>query len=104
MSSLKLKFLMAQKLLHSQGLHKIFQFQGQFAIEGQGQQFSNTSEIFRWLMNSLTVKVKFQIGFKRFKSCCIHKDLRKIFQFPGQFDFEGLGQGHQFSNPSEIFR
>ena len=27
--------------------------------------------------------------------------LHKIFKFPGQFDFEG--QGHQFSNTSEIY-
>ena len=40
-------------------LHKIFNFKGQFDLEGQGQghQFSNTSEIFRWSINSLSVKV-----------------------------------------------
>ena len=32
-----------------------------------------------------------------------HKELRKIFKFQGQLDLEGQGQGHQFSNPSEIF-
>ena len=26
------------------------------------------------------------------------------FKFQGQFEFEGKGQGHQFSNTSEIFR
>ena len=33
-----------------------------------------------------------------------NKDLHKIFQFQGQFDLEDQGQGHQFSNTSEIFR
>ena len=28
----------------------------------------------------------------------------QIFKFEGQFDLEGQGQGHQFSNPSETFR
>ena len=40
---------MVQKLLHSQGLNKMFKFKGQFDLEGQdqGHQFSNMSEIFR---------------------------------------------------------
>ena len=38
-----------------------FKFQGQFDLEGQGHQFSNPSEIFRCLMNSLFVKGKFQM-------------------------------------------
>ena len=37
-------------------------------------------------------------------SSCIHKELHKIFKFKGQFDLEGQGQGHQFSNMSKIFR
>ena len=41
---------------------------------------------------------------KWFKSCCIRKELYKIFKFKGQFDLEGQGQSHQFSNTSEIFR
>ena len=28
----------------------------------------------------------------------------KIFKFQGQFDLGGQGQGHQFSNTSEIFK
>ena len=38
-----------QKLFHSQELHKILKYQGQFDLEdqGQGHQFSNTSEVFR---------------------------------------------------------
>ena len=38
--------------------YKFFKFKGQLDIEGQGQghQFSNTSEIFRRSMNSLSVK------------------------------------------------
>ena len=57
--------------------------------QGQGHQFANTSEILRWSMNSLSVKVKFQIGqFESFK---------QIFcKFEGQFDIESQGQGHQF--------
>ena len=38
---------MVQKLLHSERLHKIFKFQGQFDRQGQGHQFSNLSELFR---------------------------------------------------------
>ena len=34
-------------------------------------------------------------------TCCIHKESLKIFKFQGQFDLEGPGQGHQFSNLSE---
>ena len=29
---------------------------------------------------------------------------QKFLKFQGQFDLEGQGQGHQFSNPSETFR
>ena len=46
-------------------------------------------------MSSLKVK------FLMVQSCCIHKELHKIFKFQGQFDLEGQGQGHHFSNPSE---
>ena len=42
-------------------LQNIFKSQGQFDLEGQVHQFSNTSEIFR-SMNSLSVKAKFQMG------------------------------------------
>ena len=56
--------------------------------QGQGHQFANTSEIFRWSINSLSVKAKFQIG--QFKS------LKQIHKFVGQFDLVGKGQGHQF--------
>ena len=54
-------------------LHKSFEFKGQFDLEGQGQghRFSNTSEILRWSINSLSVKAKFQMG--QFKS------LKQIF-------------------------
>ena len=39
-----------------------------FEVQGQGLQFSNTSEIFRWSMKSFSVKAKFQIGqFKGLK-------------------------------------
>ena len=38
------------------------------------------------------------------QNCCIHKELFKFFKFKGQFDLDGQGQGHQFSNMSEIFR
>ena len=82
---------MVQKLLHSQGITQIFKLQGQFDLEGQGQdhQLSITSEILRCSMNSLSVKVKFQIG--QFKS------LRQIFcKFVGQSDLEGQGLGHKF--------
>ena len=71
--------------------HKIFKFKGQFDLEGQGQghQFSNLSEIFRWSINSLSVKAKFQMG--QFKSS------KQIFsKFVGQFVLEGQGQGHKF--------
>ena len=47
-----------------------FQFQSQFDLEDQGQdhQFSNISELFRWSMNTLSVKAKFQIvQFKSLK-------------------------------------
>ena len=65
--------------------HKIFDLEGQ----GQGHQFSNLSEIFRWSINSLSVKAKFQMG--QFKSS------KQIFsKFVGQFDLEGQGQGHKF--------
>ena len=33
----------------------------------------------------------------------VQKELRKMFKFQDQFDLEGQGQGHQFSNPSETF-
>ena len=70
-------------------LHKIFKFQSQFDLEGQGHQFSNPSETFRRSMNSLSVKTKFQIG--QFKS------LKQIFcKFVGQFDLAGQKQGHRF--------
>ena len=46
--------------------------------------------------HSLSLKVK----FPRLKSCCIHMELHKILRF----GLEGLGQRHQFSKPSEIFR
>ena len=49
-SSLKLKFPMVQKLLHSQGItQSLHKFKGQFDLEGQGQghQISNMSDIFR---------------------------------------------------------
>ena len=50
--------------------------------------FSNPSEIFRWSMNSLNVKAKFQIG--QFKS------LKQIFcKFVGQSNLEGQCQGHK---------
>ena len=29
---------------------------------------------------------------------CIHKESHKIFKFQGQFDLEGQGEGHKFSN------
>ena len=81
MSSLKLKFLIVQSCCIHKKLHKIFKFQGQFDLEGQGHQFSNTSEILRSSMNSLSVKAKYQIG--QFKS------LKQIFyKFEGQFDLE----------------
>ena len=32
------------------------------------------------------------------------RNYTKIFKFKGQIDLEGQGQGHQFSNTSEIFR
>ena len=40
----------------------IFKFQGQFYLEGQGQgrQFSNTSETFRCLKNISSWKIKFK--------------------------------------------
>ena len=43
------KIPMVQKLLHSQGITLNFKFQGQFALEDQGQdhQFSNLSDTFR---------------------------------------------------------
>ena len=47
-------------------LHKSLKFQGQLDLEGQGHWFSNTSEILRWSINSLSVKAKFQMG--QFKS------------------------------------
>ena len=43
-------------------LHKMFKFQFDLECQGQGHQFSNTSEIFSWSLNSLSVKAKFQIG------------------------------------------
>ena len=67
---------------------KCLSFKEKYDLEGQGQadQFSNTSEIFRWSMNSLSVKAKFQIG--KFKT--------NISKFVGQFDLEGQIQGHKF--------
>ena len=50
-----------QKLLHSQGVTQTFKFQGRFDLEGQGHQFSNPSETFRCLINSLSWKVKFEM-------------------------------------------
>ena len=38
----------------------IFKFQGQFFLEGQGHQFSNPSETFRYLINISIWKVKFE--------------------------------------------
>ena len=38
------------------------------------------------------------------KVICIHKELHKSCEFKGQFDLEGQGQGHPFSNTSEILR
>ena len=56
---------------------------------GQGHQFSNTSEIFKYSMNSLSVKAKFQIG--QFKS------VKQInYKFKAQSDLECQGQGHKF--------
>ena len=69
-------------------LHKFFKFQGIFDLESQGHQFSNTSETFGCLLNSLSVKTKFQID--QFKS------LKEIFcKFEGQFDLEGQGHGEK---------
>ena len=41
----------------------MFKFQGQFDLEGQGQghQFLNPSETFRCLINSSSLKVKFEV-------------------------------------------
>ena len=68
---------------------KIFQFQGQFNLEGQGQghQFSNLSEIFRRSINSLNVTAKFHMG--QYKSL---KQILSNNKFLGQFDLEGQGQ------------
>ena len=49
-------------------------------------------------------KLKFKGKIPWFKSCCIHKESYRFFKFQEQFDHEGQGQGHQFSNPSETFR
>ena len=38
----------------------IFKFQGQFYLEGQGHQFLNPSETFRYLINISSWKVKFE--------------------------------------------
>ena len=32
------------------------------------------------------------------------RGITQIFKFQGQFDLEGQGQGHKFSNLSETFR
>ena len=51
----------------------------------------------KFSINSLSEKAKFHMG--QFKS------LKQIFsKFVDQFDLEGLGQGHQFLNLSDIFR
>ena len=78
-----------------------FKSVGQFDHEGQGQghKFLEQSKTFRRSIHSSSLKVK----FPKLKSCCIHKKSHKIFKFQGQFDLECQGQGHQFSNPSEIF-
>ena len=49
------KILTVQKLLYPQGIIQIFNFQGQFDLEGQGQghQFSNPSETFRCLIKAM---------------------------------------------------
>ena len=55
-------------------------------------------------MNSSSWKVQLKTDhFLMNKSCCIHNELHKFFKFQGQFDLDGKGQGHQFSNPPEIF-
>ena len=36
--------------------HKMFQFQGQFSCQGQGQQFSNPSETFRQSLKIINKK------------------------------------------------
>ena len=80
-------------------------------------------QIFCKLKANLTLKVKVKVKVTSFQTlprplcdqymvqvegklpngstCCIHKESLKIFKFQGQFDLEGPGQGHQFSNLSE---
>ena len=80
-------------------LHKIFKFKDQLDLEGQGQghQFSNTSETFRYSINSLSWKVKFEIVR------CLTVKI-KFCKFEGQFNLEDQGQGHQILKSYETFR
>ena len=51
----------------------------------------------------INTHLKFEAKIPKWlKSCCIRKELNNIFKFKGHFELEG--QGHQFSNMSEIFR
>ena len=79
------------KLFIHKELFKFFKFKGQFDLDGQGQghQFSNMSEIFRFLTNSSSVNAKFQMG--QFKS-----SKQPLSKFVFQFDLEGQGQHHNF--------
>ena len=61
-----------QTLLHSQGITQNFFFQGKFYLEdqGQGHQFSNSSETFMWSIHGSSLKVKFKMP----QSYRVHKE------------------------------
>ena len=43
----------------------------------------------------INTHLKFETEIPKWlKSCCIHKELHKIFKCKGQFDLEGQGQDH----------
>ena len=50
-----------QKLLHSQVTTQKLTFQCQYDLKGQGHQFSNPSETFRFLIISSSQKVNFEV-------------------------------------------
>ena len=76
-------------------------FKGQFELEGQGQGpvFEIIGDL--WMINT---HLKFEAKIPNGSKVIAFTMNYTKFMFKGQFDLEGQGQGHQFSNTSEKFR
>ena len=75
-----------------------WKIKGKFELgcQGQGHQFLKQSRTFRLSKHSSSLKLKFLV-----QKLLHSQGITQKFKFHDQFDLEGQGQGHQFSNPSE---